>query len=138
MKVKEAESLSLSRRFTVDQSICLLLSFCRARGTLLVLRMKYLALVLASVALVVAATDGKGREKRLKRSKLCPRAVFVQFFDTPIYFILKTKRTIKITGGSRGARAATDTPADVMARNILEWIQGIYRQGVRKSRSRNS
>lgn len=31
-------------------------------------------------------------------------------------------------------KAAEDSPADVMARNILEWIQGIYRQGVRKSK----
>ena len=29
---------------------------------------------------------------------------------------------------------ADEDPADVMARNILEWIQGIYRQGVRKSK----
>ncbi|XP_043286507.1 uncharacterized protein [Venturia canescens] len=62
--------------------------------------MKYLALVLAGAALVVAATDGKG--------------------------------------GARDARAATDSPADVMARNILEWIQGIYRQGVRKTRQQEN
>lgn len=31
--------------------------------------------------------------------------------------------------------AEDDTPADVMARNILEWIQDIYRQGARKSKT---
>ncbi|XP_015600177.1 uncharacterized protein LOC107270055 isoform X2 [Cephus cinctus] len=43
----------------------------------------------------------------------------------------------KSASHSRAVRAAPDTPADVMARNILEWIQGIYRQGTRKIRQQS-
>ncbi|XP_046738398.1 uncharacterized protein LOC124406821 isoform X2 [Diprion similis] len=38
---------------------------------------------------------------------------------------------------SRTVRATADSPADVMARNILEWIQGVYRQGTRKIRQQS-
>ncbi|XP_050448165.1 uncharacterized protein LOC126849877 [Cataglyphis hispanica] len=39
---------------------------------------------------------------------------------------------------SRVQRAAAATsPADVMAQNILEWIQGIYQQGARKTRQQS-
>ncbi|GAB1862809.1 ZP domain-containing protein [Camponotus japonicus] len=39
---------------------------------------------------------------------------------------------------SRVQRAAAPTsPADVMAQNILEWIQGIYQQGARKTRQQS-
>ncbi|XP_015510532.1 uncharacterized protein LOC107217492 isoform X1 [Neodiprion lecontei] len=38
---------------------------------------------------------------------------------------------------SRTVRATGDSPADVMARNILEWIQGVYRQGTRKIRQQS-
>ncbi|XP_063986064.1 EGF-like domain-containing protein 1 [Diachasmimorpha longicaudata] len=31
-----------------------------------------------------------------------------------------------------------DTPSDIMARNILDWIQGIYRQGARKTRQESN
>nr|XP_012223420.1 PREDICTED: uncharacterized protein LOC105672823 [Linepithema humile] len=33
--------------------------------------------------------------------------------------------------------AASASPADVMAQNILEWIQGIYQQGTRKTRQQS-
>ncbi|XP_068970431.1 uncharacterized protein [Bombus flavifrons] len=38
---------------------------------------------------------------------------------------------------SRTQRAAPVSAADVMAQNILEWIQGIYRQGARKPRQQS-
>ncbi|XP_014469202.1 PREDICTED: uncharacterized protein LOC106741582 [Dinoponera quadriceps] len=38
---------------------------------------------------------------------------------------------------SRVPRAAPASPADVMAQNILEWIQGIYQQGARKIRQQS-
>ncbi|XP_032674491.1 uncharacterized protein LOC116845648 isoform X2 [Odontomachus brunneus] len=38
---------------------------------------------------------------------------------------------------SRVPRAAPASPADVMAQNILEWIQGIYQQGARKTRQQS-
>ncbi|KAL0118408.1 hypothetical protein PUN28_009220 [Cardiocondyla obscurior] len=42
------------------------------------------------------------------------------------------------TARSRVQRAATSlSPADVMAQNILEWIQGIYQQGTRKIRQQS-
>lgn len=38
---------------------------------------------------------------------------------------------------TRTVRAAPVSPADLMARNILEWIQGIYSQGARKTRQQS-
>ncbi|XP_076225154.1 uncharacterized protein LOC116430426 isoform X1 [Nomia melanderi] len=46
-------------------------------------------------------------------------------------------RTSPADAHSRVQRAAPTSPADVMAQNILEWIQGIYRQGARKIRQQS-
>ncbi|CAL7936166.1 unnamed protein product [Xylocopa violacea] len=46
-------------------------------------------------------------------------------------------RTPFATAHSRIQRAASVSVADVMAHNILEWIQGIYRQGARKPRQQS-
>ncbi|XP_076170628.1 uncharacterized protein LOC143148302 [Ptiloglossa arizonensis] len=46
-------------------------------------------------------------------------------------------RTSPADAHSRVQRAAPASPADVMAQNILEWIQGIYRQGARKTRQQS-
>ncbi|XP_076623670.1 uncharacterized protein LOC143343053 [Colletes latitarsis] len=46
-------------------------------------------------------------------------------------------RTSPADAHSRVQRAAPTSPADVMAQNILEWIQGIYRQGARKTRQQS-
>ncbi|CAK9829444.1 hypothetical protein ANTRET_LOCUS6785 [Anthophora retusa] len=46
-------------------------------------------------------------------------------------------RTSAAAAHSRVQRAAPQSAADVMAQNILEWIQGIYRQGARKPRQQS-
>ncbi|KOC61498.1 hypothetical protein WH47_05102 [Habropoda laboriosa] len=46
-------------------------------------------------------------------------------------------RTSSAAAHSRVQRAAPQSAADVMAQNILEWIQGIYRQGARKPRQQS-
>lgn len=47
-----------------------------------------------------------------------------------------TKNYLKLVNHSRIERSVTSSPIDVMAQNILEWIQGIYnrQQGARKSK----
>lgn len=53
--------------------------------------------------------------------------LFVSGLNMKLYALALAALLVSVVG------ADDDSPADVMARNILEWIQGIYRQGVRKS-----
>ncbi|XP_017753224.1 PREDICTED: uncharacterized protein LOC108545917 [Eufriesea mexicana] len=46
-------------------------------------------------------------------------------------------KTSSAAAHSRVQRAAPVSAADTMAKNILEWIQGIYRQGARKPRQQS-
>ncbi|XP_029047409.2 uncharacterized protein LOC114878135 [Osmia bicornis bicornis] len=46
-------------------------------------------------------------------------------------------RAPSVAAHSRVQRAAPVSAADLMAQNILDWIQGIYRQGARKTRQQS-
>nr|XP_050862577.1 uncharacterized protein LOC127069519 isoform X1 [Vespula vulgaris]XP_050862578.1 uncharacterized protein LOC127069519 isoform X1 [Vespula vulgaris] len=50
---------------------------------------------------------------------------------------VRTSDDVVEAARSRVQRAAPASAADVMAQNILEWIQGIYRQGARKIRQQS-